>query len=128
MGLTLIDTLKALPSNSREVLDLYPQLYAGTFIVAVKPGTEVVFDSAEFLTYPASGGVRELPVFTDSVYLLSMIPSDAVLISVPGAALWSRLVDVVRSKKCEAAIDPGQKHGIRLNREMILGMIATNAT
>jgi hypothetical protein len=52
------------------------------------------------------------------------VPEDAVPVQVDGPALWKRLLDVVEPKKVEVEVDPGQAHGIRLRRRMILGMVA----
>jgi hypothetical protein len=39
--------------------------------------------------------------------------------------LWIKLLDVIENAKCQVAIDPGQPHGIRLTKEMVLGMISS---
>jgi hypothetical protein len=123
----LIDTLKALPSDPSRVVDLYRQLHAASFLVAVQAGSESDLASALFLTYPARDKIRELPVFTHPDFVLPNLPANAALISAPGPILWPRLLDIVRTGECEAAVDPGQKHGIRLRREMILGMLSQYA-
>ena len=78
----------------------------------------------EFLTYPSSG-MRELPLFTHPDFVLSLDAPGAVLVHVQGQLLWPRLLDVVKTRECEAAVDPGQAHGVRLTREMIVGMVVT---
>lgn len=121
---TLLNTLNALPDDPNRVIDLYSQLYAASFIALVQAGSESDLGSALFLTYPAQDQIRELPLFTHSEFVLPNFPVEAVAITVPGSALWPRLLDIVKTGECEAAVNPGQKHGIRLQHEMILGMIS----
>lgn len=121
----LLETLKALPNDPSRVIDLYSQLYAASFIAFVQAGSQANLGSALFLTYPTKTQIRELPLFTCKEFVLPNFPAEAVPITVPGAALWPRLLDIVKTGECEAAVDPGQKHGIRLKQEMILGMIST---
>jgi len=123
----LLKTLRALPTDPGRVVDLYSQLYAESFLAFVQAGSETNLGSALFLTYPTQSQLRELPVFTSREFVLPNMPADAVLITVPGSALWPRLLDIVKTGECEAAVDPCQKHGIRLKREMILGMISKYA-
>jgi hypothetical protein len=120
----LLDTLKALPTDPSRAVDLYSQLYAASLIALVQAGSEANLGSALFLTYPTRDKIRELPLFTSREFVLANLPADAVSITVSGSALWPRLLDIVKTGECEAAVDPGQKHGIRLKREMILGMIS----
>ena len=124
---TLLDTLKALPTDPYRVVDLYPQLYAASFIAFVQAGSEANLGSALFLTYPTRDEIRELPLFTGREFVLPNLPAEAVPITGPGSALWPRLLDIVKTGECEAAVGPGQKHGIRLKQEMILGMISKYA-
>ena len=120
----LFETLKALRSDPSRAVDLYGQLYHASFFAFVKSGSESTLDAHLFLTYPSSGDVRELPLFTLRDFVLDGFPEDALLININGPQLWLRLLEIVETGKCEAAVDPGQSHGIRLNREMILGMMA----
>ena len=124
----LLETLKALPTDPSRVIDLYSQLYAASLITFVQAGSEANLGSALFLTYPTQDKIRELPLFTGREFVLSSFPAEAVPITVQGSALWPRLLDIVKTGECEAAVNPGQKHGIRLKREMILGMISMYAT
>jgi hypothetical protein len=64
MNANLVRTLKALPTEPARVVDLYPQLYAGTFVVPVQAGSEADLGTAAFWIYPSPDGVRELPIFT----------------------------------------------------------------
>jgi len=126
MDSDLVCTLKALPTDPGRVVDLYRQLYAGSFVVPMQAGSEADLGTALFLTYPCRDGVRELPVFTSRDYVLEDIPPDVVLVTASGNALWPRLLELVRAAKCEVAVDPGQAHGIRLRENMILGMIRSS--
>jgi hypothetical protein len=106
------------------IIELHAPLYAGSFLVPVRAGSEAAVASAAFYTYACRDNVRELPVFTRRDFVFADLPAAVVLISVPGSALWPRLLDIVKAGECEAAVDPGQEHGVRLRREMILGMVA----
>lgn len=125
MNLDLLQTLKALPTDPSRVVDLYSQLYAGSFVVPVQAGSEADIGTAMFLIYPTRDGIRELPIFTSRDYVLMNLPNDVVFVTVVGAVLWPRLLDVIRAAAgCQIAVDPGQRHGIRLTDGMILGMIS----
>jgi hypothetical protein len=118
----LLRTLKALPTDPARVVDLYPQLYASYFLVPAKVRSEADFETALFMIYPCADGSLEVPVFTSTDYVFEL-PTEAVLLTARGDTLWPRLLDLLRSEECEVAVDPGQSHGIRLHKEMILGMI-----
>jgi hypothetical protein len=118
----LLNTLKALASDPSKAIDLYRQLYPATFITFVQRGSETTLEAHSFLTYATATDIRELPLFTLREYVLTGFPDEALLVQMDGPHLWPRLLDVVETGKCEVAVDPGQPHGIRLNREMILGM------
>ncbi|MFN8350621.1 MAG: hypothetical protein U0U25_04065 [Flavobacteriales bacterium] len=77
-----------------------------------------------FLTYDTIDGVRELPVFTEEEFILRDLSDEAEHVLINGVELWSRLSDVVETGKCEVGVDAGQSHGIRLNKEMLIGMLA----
>lgn len=125
MNSDLLNTLKALPTDPSRAVNLYPELYAGSFVVPVQTGSEANLGTALFLTYPTKDGIRELPVFTSLDYVLKNLPDNVVFVTVTGAVLWRRLLDIVKAGECEAAVDPGQSHGIRLRGDMILGMISS---
>ena len=118
----LLDTLTSLRADPGRVVDLYQQLYQESFFALVQAGSEDSLQSHLFLNYPAVGEIRELPVFTKREFVLPDLPDDALLIQIAGPQLWVRLLDIVETGKIEAAVDPGQPHGIRLTREMIFGM------
>jgi hypothetical protein len=126
MNEQLLTILKELQSNPAVVVDLYQQLFQGRYWALIaQPSMEL--SSMAFLTYTSSGGVRELPLFTDPsrgliAKLASTTPIPAV-VELGGQAMWSRMLDVVPDKQTQVAIDPGETYGIRLTREMILGMI-----
>jgi hypothetical protein len=120
----LIETLKALPADPARAIDLYPQLFRASLLVLIQEGSDDSLGSSLFLTYPSAGGIQESPVFTQQEYVIEDVLGDSVLIEFPGPPLWKRLLDIIKTGRCEAAVDPGQPHGIRLNREMVLGMVA----
>lgn len=126
MNPDLLKTLKALPTDPSRVVDLYFQLYNGSFVVPVQEGSETDIGTAMFLIYPTPDGIRELPIFTSRDYALTNLPDGVVFVTVIGAVLWPRLLHVIREAgECQVAVDPGQSHGIRLGDSMILGMISS---
>lgn len=125
MSEELISTLQSLRNDPTRVVVLYEQLARSDFVALVRSGTEHEVASMQFLTYPSSGGVQELPLFTRSEFVLAFEAAGAVSVTVPSNLLWSRLLDIIKTGECEAAVDPGQVHGIRLNKEMVLGMVST---
>ena len=127
MAATLLQSLTALPSDPRQVLDLYSQLYAASFLVPVQTGSEADLLTARFLTYATNDGVRELPIFTAERFLLKDLVADAVFAHAAGDLLWPRMLDIVVDDECQVAVDPLQSHSIRLTRAMILGMVAEYA-
>ena len=120
----LLDTLRALKSDPGRAVELYQQLYGESFFALVQAGSEANLQSHLFLNYPTADGLRELPLFTKREFVFPDMPAEAFLVKINGPLLWPRLLDIVETRKIEAAVDPGQAHGIRLTREMILGMTA----
>jgi hypothetical protein len=126
MNSNLVRTLKALQEDPARVVELYPQLYAGTFLVPVQVGSEDDIETAQFMIYPCTDGPLEVPVFTSTDYVFENLPAAAVLVTARGKALWPQLLELLRSedlRECGVAVDPGQSHGFRLRKETILGMI-----
>jgi len=123
MNAALLETLRALRSEPSRAIDLYRELYEGSFIVLFQAGTEGNPASMLFLTYP-SDGVQELPVFTRREYLLTGMLSDSIPVPIEGPALWPRLLEIIGPETCGVEVDPCQPHGIRLRRDMVLGMVA----
>jgi SseB protein N-terminal domain len=118
----LLETLTALRGDPSRAIDLYRQLYQASFFALVKNGSEDRLESHLFLTYPTPDEILELPVFTLREFVLEGLPEEALLIEINGPRLWPRILEIVETGRCEVAVDPGQPHGIRLTREMILGM------
>ncbi|MFO0828315.1 MAG: SseB family protein [Phycisphaerales bacterium] len=121
-NVALLDTLQALRADPSRVLQLYEQLFHANLFGVTQVGAAL--ESANFLTYPTADGVGALPLFTQRRFIPSGLPADALVTLAPGAVLWRRLLEVICDDGCVAAIDPGQPHGIRLTRAMILGMVA----
>ena len=120
----LVSTLQGLRNDPSRVVVLYEQLANAEFLALVRSGTEHDVASMQFLTYPSAGGVQELPLFTCQDFALPLDAPEAISVTVPGNLLWPRLLDIIKTGICEAAVDPGQAHGIRLNREMVLGLVS----
>jgi SseB protein N-terminal domain len=121
---SLLDTLNNLVTDKTIVVHLYKQLFESEFIALVRKGTENTLSEMEFLTYYSDDGIRELPLFTDSKFVIKDLDPNSVEVKVGNQALWERLCDLIETSKCELAINPGQPHGIRINKEMIFGMIS----
>jgi hypothetical protein len=129
MNEKLIDTLSRLPSDPTVVVELYGQLFDARFWVLGQPTVNA--DAMQFLTYPTADEARELPAFTlDSRSVLAdlsrQVPA-AQIEEVEGPRFWSRILQLLESESFFVAVDPGEKHGIRLTREMILGMVGLHA-
>jgi len=120
---SLVETMQALRSEPARAVDLYRELFEGSFIVLVQAGSEASPESMLFLTYPSTGG-QQLPVFTRRDYILADMRGDAIAVSLDGPVLWPRLLEVIGPETCTVEVDPGQPHGIRLLRNMVLGMVA----
>ena len=122
----LIDTLRGFRSDPSLVVELYSLLFHGQYWALVADAT-VPLESMAFLTYPSSGDVRELPIFTSPAPTLSAELQSATprpqWIHVQGEALWVRMLDVTADSNIQVAVDPGEAHGIRLRRDMMLGMV-----
>jgi hypothetical protein len=123
MNSELIGTLKSLRNDPARVVDLYRQLYQGTFIAIVQSGTENEVSLMSFLTYDTRDTIKELPIFTRQEFVINF-PVRVTQIFLDGHILFPRLLDIIQTGICEVAVDPLQPHGIRLKKEMILGMIS----
>lgn len=128
MTTSLLNTLNGLAKEPTLVLHLYKQVFEATFCALVRSGTEKGLDKMEFLTYNTQDNIRELPLFTSEEFILNNPPQDTLVVQVSGQLLWTKLLDILESGKCEGAINPGQAHGIRLIKEIVLGMIANYGT
>lgn len=124
MNESLIHTLRELKADPTVAIRLYEELFSSAFYALVRVGTGSSLTSMVFLTYDTIDGVRELPVFTEEEFILRDLSDEAEHVLINGVELWSRLSDVVETGKCEVGVDAGQSHGIRLNKEMLLGMLA----
>jgi hypothetical protein len=121
--MALIDTLNGLRSDPTLALQLYLELFESKFYAIVRPETENSIDEMEFLTYETKDGVQELPIFTVEKFIPDYLSEKSIIIQVSGQLFWTRLLDIVETCKCKVAVNPLQPHGIRLTKEMILGMI-----
>lgn len=121
---TLTEILDKLRSDSTWVIQLYEALYNSTFFVLVRPGSQQQIELMEFLIYPTEDGIRELPIFTSSGFLLDFQNVETAIVEAEGRVLWPRLLEIIEPQISEVAVNPGQNHGIRLNNSMILGMIS----
>ncbi len=126
MNEELVQTLTQLRHDSSVAVDLYRQLFQGHYWALVQRA-DVPIQAMSFLTYATKDHIQELPVFTSQeLPLLSRLESQGKSIRtyMTGPNLWSRMLDIVKTGQCEVAVDPGEKHGIRLTAEMVLGMIS----
>ena len=121
----LLATLRALKTDPTQAVVLYEQLFQAHLIALVEDPRQPL-SSLNFLTYPSGGGISELPLFTSPRQgLLAGLcqQTGATPLSLHGPALWTRLLDVLGGSQLQAAVDPGEAHGIRVTREMALGMV-----
>ncbi|MEJ7911612.1 MAG: SseB family protein [Chitinophagaceae bacterium] len=125
---TLIKILKGLQSDPTLAIGPYKEIFENSFFALVRKDTENSFETMEFVTYATEDNLTELPLFTHENFIFNSYPKDAVEVRVLGEQLWGKLLTIVETGKCEAAINPGQTHGIRLTREMILGMFVKYGT
>jgi hypothetical protein len=98
--------------------------------VFVRAGSAKELKSVEFLTYPSGGNIRELPIFTSEKYpLFDQLKSQsgAEVMPVAGLLLFKRMREIIEDGKLELAINPGWEHGIRVNRSILLSVIAVAA-
>jgi SseB protein N-terminal domain len=127
MNEDLLLTLRGLKKDPALAVHLHQQLFTGRFFALVADPTEKL-GSMSFLTYPTSGELRGLPVFTTGSWplltTLKNAPGRPQSIEIEGKQLWPRLLDLIRSGEDVVEVDPGEAHGIRLTREMILGMVS----
>ncbi|HTS17784.1 MAG TPA: SseB family protein [Verrucomicrobiae bacterium] len=131
MNEELLRTLRGLPKDPTLAVILYKQLFEGRYWALVqKPGGDLA--RMLFLTYPTRDGLRELPVFTaQDRRLLSKFSTEepgAMTAELEGRSMWPRMLDIVKTRECEVAVDPTEQYGIRLTREMILAMISMYGT
>jgi hypothetical protein len=127
MNETAINILKELKIDPTLVVHLYKILYCAKFLTLVRPGSETDLASMEFLTYPTVDEIAELPIFTSTDFVIDFPSIANAIAEVSGEKLWPRLLEVVKTGSLEVSVDPGQDHGIRLNTQMILGMISVYA-
>jgi hypothetical protein len=127
MNETAIDILKKLKNDPTYAIQLYEELYSAKFLTLVRPDSERDLETMEFLTYPTVDEVAELPIFTSPDFVIDFPSMPTTTVEVAGEKLWPRLLEVVKTGSLEVAVDPGQHHGIRLNNQMILGMISMYA-
>ena len=128
MNHRLKEILSGLATNPSLVVDLYEELFNGSYFGFVRKGTEERWNTIEFLTYDSKDHIRELPLFTQIDSVFPDQPADSHLVEISGQELWEKLLTIVETGKCEVAIDPSQAQGIRLTKEMILGMISKYGT
>jgi hypothetical protein len=120
----LLRLLKDFRADPALVIQLYESLFFGRFWVLAQQPAEI--SQIAFLTYPTVAGIQELPVFTapDRPTLARLAAeSGGTVVEVDGISLWSRLLEIVKTGEVEAAVDPGESYGVRLNLQMILSMI-----
>jgi hypothetical protein len=124
----LLKTLHGLRQDRTLAIVLYEQLFKGRFWALIQKPV-VSLEKMFFLNYPTPDDKRELPIFTaDNRKLLLQLTSqfpDSVVVGTEGGNLWPRLLDVVSNvTNCDVAVDAGEQYGIRMTKEMILGMIS----
>jgi|SRR2546430_7776517 hypothetical protein len=131
MSETCVEQLLAkLKIDPTTIVELYPALSKENYLVFVRAGSTKELKSVEFLTYPSGGNIRELPIFTSEKYpLFDQLKSQsgAEVMPVAGLLLFKRMREIIEDGKLELAINPGWEHGIRVNRSILLSVIAVAA-
>lgn len=120
---SLIEILIELKTNPSVVVELYEKIFCSKFLAIVRKETEDNLNVTEFSSYETRDGIFEIPLFTENKFIFENFADDAIVAEFGGLALWKRLLEILENKNIQIAINPGQSHGIRLTKEMILGMV-----
>src|SRR5689334_20072889 len=118
--------MRGLRANPARAVELYALLFSSRFWAFVTY-TQANPQDPFFLIYESADGIRELPVFTRSDPKLAghfaslHVPPQTVEFA--GPLLWPKLLEVLKHGTAQVEVDPGEAHGIRLTRPMILGMV-----
>lgn len=124
MSETLTRTLQDLITDKTVVVRLYEEIFVSRFFTLIKTGPNDRWDKVSFLAYETTDKISAIPLFTDESFIFGSYPDTATKVEIWGQPLWEKLLTIVETGKCEIEIDPGQPHGIRLTKEILLGMIA----
>lgn len=119
----LLQTLYDLINDKTVVVRLYQEIFSSNFFTLIKAGTNDTWDKILFCVYDTADEITAIPLFTKEEFIFENYPEDAVRIEIWGQPFWEKLLTIVETGKCEIEIDPGQPHGIRLNKEILLGMV-----
>lgn len=120
---SLIEILIELKTNPSIVIELYEKIFNSKFLAIVRKGTEENLNVTEFSSYETQDGIFEIPLFTENKFIFENFSEDAIVAEFGGLELWKRLLEILENKNIQIAINPGQSHGIRLTKEMILGKV-----
>ena len=120
---SLTEILIELKTNPIVVLKLYEKLFGANLFAIIRKGTETNLNICEFSSYETPDEIYEIPLFTENKFLFESFSEDAIVIEFCGLLLWQRLIQILENKNIRIAINPGQTHGIRLTKEMVLGMV-----
>ena len=129
MNQQLVDKLKELLKDPTIALEIYEQLFNADLIALVFD-PKATHDRLSFLTYETTDGLCGLPVFTSNqTVLLSSLEAESTAkrLTLNGHQLWPILLKQAEDINCQIEIDAGEDYGIRLSKEMLLGMIAMYA-
>lgn len=124
MSETLIQTLRELITDKTVVVRLYQEVFYSRFFTFIKGGEIDTWDNIFFCIYDTSDKITAIPLFTNEEFAFDIYSENAVRVEIWGQPFWEKLLTIVETGNCEIEIDPGQPHGIRINKEMLLGMVA----
>lgn len=131
MSATAVEQLLTrLRRDPTAVIELYPALLKISYWVLISPHSSDSLAEAQFLTYPCPDRIFELPAFTaaDNPILIRLKrDTGAEVICFAAIPFLERMKDIVETGKTELAINPGTEHGIRINRAILLGLLAGSA-
>jgi hypothetical protein len=118
----LLDSYRRAHTNSAGAVAIYRNIYNGVFTVLVGPQGPDDVGTLRPLTIKG-GASRLLPIFSAREYISDAYQMDASLRDVPGPILWPLVLEIEEKDRCNATVDPGQRHETLVSRELILAMI-----
>jgi hypothetical protein len=125
----LTDTLNRLKTNPTLVIELYEQIFNAKFFTVVRKGSEEYpFGDMQLAIYNAPDGVNEFFLFTEEKLVPAILLEQNSIIKVFGQSFWSKIYLMMVKAKFQVTINPIGVNGIRLTKEMILGMIGQYGT
>lgn len=120
---SLVDLLIKFKTDPTVVVELYPQLAVASFTIIVRKDLDP--ETIEFRVYPSKKDISCVPLFTSRQTVLpELLDKTSETMNIRGPELWGILADLTaQDEKLEIELDPGQNHGIRIGRTVLLGIL-----